>query len=262
MAKSKSTKKKSKQDEAEKAAQQKAQAKAKAKAAAKLAVLVEDAKKAEKTADKAAKAADKARAKAVAAGAPEAKRKPEEAELLKLALRSTEAKLTDAERKVEALERQIADLHAADDAAVEEEVADAVIDAAVAATVVDAVVDVAVVDEALTIDVTDAAEAEAVAAELDEILAETEAETAAIDPEPDHGGEAAEAATVFAGSDAGAEPTVTTTELTPPLPAEPADDQPSASWTLLQLRTEAKKRGLTGTSNLPKAALLERLRTS
>ena len=39
-----------------------------------------------------------------------------------------------------------------------------------------------------------------------------------------------------------------------------ADDEPNEAWTLLQLRAEAKRRGLTGTSNLPKAALLERLR--
>ena len=43
------------------------------------------------------------------------------------------------------------------------------------------------------------------------------------------------------------------------LPEEPADDEPNESWTLLRLRAEAKRRGLTGTSNLPKAALLERL---
>jgi hypothetical protein len=64
---------------------------------------------------------------------------------------------------------------------------------------------------------------------------------------------------VFVESDGSAEPAVTATELTPPLPEQPAGDQPNASWTLLRLRTEAKRRGLSGTSNLPKAALLERL---
>ena len=237
----------------------KAAAKTAAKAAAKRAALSDEAKKARKTADAAVKAAEKAQAKAVAAGAPEPKATPSEADLLKLALRSAEAKLTDAERKVEALERQVADLHTLDDEVLENSIEDAIVDAAVEATVLEAVVDADVVTDALTID---AAQAEAVAAELDDIITEAEIEAAAIDPEPSHEGEAAEAAAVFAQDDASAEPTVTSTELTPPLPAEPTDDQPSGSWTLLQLRAEAKKRGLTGTSNLPKATLLERLRSA
>ena len=262
MAKSKTSDKKSKKDTKaaeQKAAEKKAAEKAKAKAAAKLAALVDDAKKARKTASKAAKAADAAQAAAIAAGAPAPKAEPDEAALLKLALRRAEAKLTDAERKVEALERQIADFHTLDDQVLEDALEDAVVDAAVEATVVDVVVDAEIVADALT---PDAEEVEAVAAELDEIIAEAEAEAAAIDPEPTHDGEAAEAATAFEQSDAGDEPTVTASELTPPLPEEPAADEPNESWTLLKLRTEAKRRGLTGTSNLPKAALLERLRAS
>jgi hypothetical protein len=251
------SKKRSKQDKATKAkeAEKKAAAKAKAKAAAELAALTEDAKKASKAADKAAKAAEKAQAKAVAAGAPAPKAKAGEADLLKLSLRSTEAKLTDAERKVEALERQIADYHTLDDQVVEDAVEDAILDAAVEVTVTDAVIDAEVVADATT---TAAEEAEAIATELDEIISEAEAAP----EEPSHDGEAEDAAEVFETSDAGSEPTVTTTELTPPLPEEPADDQPSESWTLLKLRAEAKRRGLTGTSNLPKAALLKRLQES
>lgn len=238
MAKSKTSKK----QDAKKAAA-KADAKAKAKAAAKLAQLVEDAKKASKAADKAAKAAAKAQERAAAAGAPVPKAKPSEAELLGLALRSAEAKLTEAERKVEALEQQIADLHRRDEQEVEEAVADAVVDAAVAATVEEAVIDAELAGA------TDAIAVEVVAEELDAIVAEAEPAP----EEPSHDGEAQAAAEVF-------EETVPAGDLTPPLPEEPADDQPNESWTLLKLRAEARSRGLTGTSNLPKAALLERLR--
>jgi hypothetical protein len=277
MAKTTKTKKKSKQDDTSKAkggagtkaeekakAAAKAEEKAKAKAAAELAALTDEAKKARKTADKAVRAADKAQAAAVAAGAPAPKSTPSEADLLKLALRTSEAKLTDAERKVEALERQIADFHTLDDQVLQNTIEDAIVDAAVVATVEDAVVDAEVVAGAL---VTDPVEAEAlaaetVAAELDEIIAEAEQEAAAIEPESSHEGDAAAAAAAFGRTDGGDEPTVTGTELTPPLPEQPADDEPSESWTLLRLRAEAKRRGLTGTSNLPKAALLSRLRAS
>lgn len=256
MAKSSKSSKKSKQDDkdtskkaAAKAAEKKAAEKAKAKAAAKLASLAEDAKKARKTADAAVKAAEKAEAKAAEAGAPD-KRKPQESELLKLALRSTEARLTDAERKVEQLERQIADFHTLDDQVVENAIEDAIVDAAVQATVADAVL-----DAELAAPVTAAEEAEVIAAELEEIAAQAQP----VPEEPSHDGDAAAAAQVFAAGDAGAEPTVTPSELTPPLPEPTADDVPNDSWTLLRLRAEAKRRGLTGTSNLPKAALVARL---
>jgi hypothetical protein len=259
MAKSKSSKKSkdAKQDKQAKEQEQakKAEAKTQAKAAAKLALLVEDAKKTRKAADKAARTADKAQVKAVEAGAPAPKSTPSEADLLKLALRTSEAKLTDAERKVEALEQQIADLHARDELEVEETIEDAIVDLAVAATVEDALVDADVVADGTT---TDAEEAEAIAVELDEIISEAEAAP----EEPSHDGEAESAAEAFEQSDASAEPTVTTSELTPPLPDKPAGDEPSESWTLLQLRAAAKARGLTGTSNLPKAKLLDRLRSA
>jgi hypothetical protein len=274
MAKSTKSKKKSKQDDtsakdaantkaAEKAAA-KAAEKAEAKAAAKAAALADEAKKARKAADKAAKIAEKAQSAAIAAGVPAPKSKPSEADLLKLALRSSEAKLTDAERKIEALERQVADFHTLDDQVLENAIEDAIVDAAVEATVEDAVMDAEVVADVLAIDpaAAEAVAAETVAAELDQIVAEAENEAASIDPEPSHDGDAAEAAQVFAASDGRAEPTVTGAELTPPLPEQPADDEPNESWTLLQLRAEAKRRGLTGTSNLPKAALLARLRAS
>ena len=247
--------KKSKQDRKAKAAEQetKAAAKAKAKAAATLGLLVDEAKKASKAADKAVKAAEKAEAKAAAAGAPRPKAKPTEAELLKLVLRSTEAKLTDAERKVEALDQQIADFHRRDAQELEDTFEDAIVDAAVEATVEDAVIGTEI---AIDLTATDAAEAEAIAEELDEIISEA----GSAPEEPSHDGEAAAAAEVFEAGDAGAEPTVTAAELTPPLPEDPAADEPNESWTLLKLRAAAKERGLTGTSNLPKAALLERLR--
>ena len=246
------SKKKSKQDVKEQ--EKKAAAKAKAKAAAKAATLAADAKKARKTADKAAKAAEKAEAKAIAAGSPAPKAKPDETELLRLALRSTEAKLTDAERTVERLQTQIAGLHTLQDDAAEEALEDAIVDVAVAATVAEAIVDA----EAVAGAVTPADEAELVAVELDAVVAEA----SPAPEEPSHDGEAAEAAQVLAASDAGDEPTVTVSEMTPPLPAEPAADEPNESWTLLQLRKAAKDRGLTGTSNLPKSALLERLAAS
>jgi hypothetical protein len=247
----KSKKKKSAKDAKDQ--ERKAAAKAQAKAAAKAAALAAEAKKARKAADKAVAAADKAQAKAVAAGAPAPKQRPDEAELLRLALRSAEARLTDAERKVERLEGQIADLHRLDEQEAEEAVAEALVEEAVAATVADAVLDAELAADATT---TAAEEAEAVATELDEIAAE-----AAPEPEaPSGDGDAAEAARTLAASDPGAEPTVVKDELTPPLPEQPTDGEPNESWTLVRLRQEAKQRGLTGTSNLPKAALLERLR--
>ena len=244
----KSTKSSKKQDAKDR--EKKAAAKAKAKAAARLAALVGDAKKARKTADKAAKAADKAEAKATAAGAPAPKEQPDRTELLRLALRSTEARLTDAERRVEQLQAQIAALHEVEEDSAEEALEDAIVDAAVAATVAEAIVDAEVVAT------TPAEEIEVVAVELDAAVAQAEPAP----EEPSHEGDAAEAAAVFEGADAGAEPTVTTSELTPPLPEQPDAEEPNESWTLLRLRQAAKDRGLTGTSNLPKAALLQRLR--
>lgn len=47
--------------------------------------------------------------------------------------------------------------------------------------------------------------------------------------------------------------------LTPPLPHEGSEDRPNASWTLVRLRKEADRRGITGVSNLTKATLVERL---
>jgi hypothetical protein len=238
------SKKKSKKDEQE--AAKKAAAKARAKAAAKAAALADEAKKARKAADKAVKAAEKAEAKAFDAGVAAPKPKADETELLRLALRSAEAKLTDAERRIELLETQIADLHRVSDEAAEEALEDAIVDAAVAATVEEAVA-----EAELAAPLDDAVEVELVAAELEEIVDEA----ALPAEEPSHEGEAEAAAEVFTE----AEPAVTGEELTPPLPEQPADDRPNASWTLLRLRQEARSRGLSGTSNLPKAALLQRL---
>ena len=93
-----------------------------------------------------------------------------------------------------------------------------------------------------------------------EVVAETlDAVAADADPAPaedDHSGEAEAAAAVFTE----AMPDAAT--LTPPLPEEPAADVPSDEWTLVRLRAEARRRGLTGTSNLSKARLVERLTAS
>ncbi len=264
----KDTKKDGKQADEQKAAKQRAAAEKKARARA--ASLADEAKQARKAADKAQKAAVRAEGRAAdaarAAGRPTPTSKPDETELLKLALRTTEAKLTDAERRVEALQQQSADRARLDDDQVEEALEDAIVDAAVQATVAEAVVDAELVAEPFT---TDIAAVEAVAAELDEIAAEAQ-----LVDETTHDGDAAAAAEVFESSDgdagagateaeaeADAEPTVATDELTPPLPESQPEGEPDESWTLLQLRQEAKHRGLTGTSNLPKAALLDRLRT-
>lgn len=243
--------KKSKKTEPKKDSAKKESAKAKAaaaaeqKAQARAAALAADAKKARKVADKAAKAAEKAEAKAIDAGALKAK--PDTTDLLKLAQRSTEAKLTHTELKVEALQQQLDGVQALQQQADEQVLEDVLVEAAVEATVAE------VLREAELIGASDADIVETIATELDEIVLE-----AAPEPEPSHEGDAAAAAAVFEA----AEPTVTATELTPPLPEQPADDEPSESWTLLRLRQAAKERGLTGTSNLPKAALLERLRAN
>lgn len=266
----KDSKKDGKQADEQKAAKQRAAAETKARARA--AALADEAKQARKAADKAQKAAVRAEGRAAdaarAAGRPTPTSKPDETELLKLALRTTEAKLTDAERRVEALQQQSADRARLDDDQVEEALEDAIVDAAVQATVAEAVVDAELVAEPFT---TDIAAVEAVAAELDEIAAEAQ-----LVDETTHDGDAAAAAEVFESSDgdagagatdaepdadADAEPTVATDEMTPPLPESQPEGEPNESWTLLQLRQEAKHRGLTGTSNLPKAALLDRLRT-
>ena len=213
-----------------------------------------EAKKASKAADKAVKAAEKAQAKAVAAGAPAPKAKPTEAELLKLALRSTEAKLTDAERKVEALEQQIADFHRRDAQELEDAVEDAIVDAAVEATVEDAVIDTEIAIDADR-DRRRGGRGDRRGARRDHQRGRGRRRRS-----PPTRARPLRPPRCSRRADAGAEPTVTTAELTPPLPEDPADDEPSESWTLLKLRAEAKQRGLTGTSNLPKAALLERLR--
>jgi hypothetical protein len=57
------------------------------------------------------------------------------------------------------------------------------------------------------------------------------------------------------------EPVVRSTAdpLTPPLPHKPPADVPSEEWTLVRLREEARRRGLSGVANLSKARLVERL---
>ncbi|HEY8319005.1 MAG TPA: hypothetical protein VIG76_09250 [Amnibacterium sp.] len=219
-----------------------------------------DAKKSSKKQDaKAALAADKQARKAAKAAAKQAKadqrsaaakapEKPDQVEVLKLALRDTEAKLVDAEHRLRQVQQQLDDERRALTLAAEEAAAEAIVDAAVAETVAEAVAEA----ELIVGDEEAAVVAEVVAETLDAVAAEADP----VPAEPDHTGEAEEAAAVF--TEALPDPET----LTPPLPDEPAADVPSEEWTLLRLREEARRRGLTGTSNLSKARLVERLTAS
>ena len=203
---------------------------------------------AEKQARKAAKVAAKqakADKKAAAAKAPE---KPDQVKMLKLALRDTEAKLVDAEHRLRQVQQQLDDERRALATAAEEAAAEAVVDAAVAETVAEAVVEA----ELIAGDEEPAVVAEVVAETLDAVAEDADPASA----ETDHAGEAEEAAAVF--TEALPDPAT----LTPPLPVEPAPDVPSEEWTLVRLRAEARRRGLTGASNLSKAGLVERLTAS
>jgi len=180
-------------------------------------------KSAKKSKDATKSPAKKAGSKKQSAAAPPAK--PDQVEVLKLALRDTEAKLVDAEHRLRQVQQQLDD----ERRALAEAAQDAVVDAAVAETVAEAVADAELVaggeDPAVV--------AEVVAEALDEVAAEAE---------PDRGERAIPAAL-----------------LTPPLPSEPAADVPSEEWTLVRLREEARRRGLPGVTNLSKARLVEQL---
>ena len=194
-------------------------------------------KKAGKKADKQAKADQKAGKKAARRTTeqqptpaqpkppkpPKAAGKPEQVEVLKLALRDTEAKLVDAEHRLRQVQQQLDDERRALAEAAEE----AIVDAAVAETVAEAMAEADAVAGGEDLAVV----AEVVAEALDEVAAEAEpvARATATDP------------------------------LTPPLPHRPAADVPSEEWTLVRLREEARRRGLPGVANLSKARLVERL---
>lgn len=215
-----------------------------------------EAKQAKKAAAKQAEADRKAAKKAAKQGKADAKAgkqaeadvKPDQVEVLKLALRDTEAKLVDAEHRLRQVQQQLDDERRALADAAEEAAAEAVVDAAVLETVAEAVADA----ELLVGDESPAAVAEVVAETLDEVAAEIDP----ADPEPEHTGEAAKAAAAFTQAVPDGQ------ALTPPLPHEPSPEEPSAEWTLVRLREEAARRGLTGVANLPKARLLERLAQS
>jgi hypothetical protein len=184
-------------------------------------------KHSEKQAEQQARKQDaKAAKKAAEQQAKQAKpAKPEQVEVLKLALRDTEAKLVGAEHRLRQVQQQLDD----ERRALAEAAAEAVLDVAVAETVAEAIVDaerVAGGEDAAVV-------AEVVAETLDEVAA---------DAEP-----VAREAPHAAG------------ELTPPLPHKPAADVPSEEWTLVRLREEARRRGLPGVANLSKARLVERL---
>ena len=263
MAKKKQSKKPSKQQsrkQAEQAAAEKAKKAAK-RARQRATELVDEAKTLRRSADKAVRKAEKAETKAAdaraAAGfpAPEAAQ-PDETDLPRLALRTAEAKLVDTERRLEAAQQELAGQRRLEDDDAEEALEDAVVDAAVEITVADAVAE-AVAEAQLEGDaVIEADLVEAVAVELDDTVTDVDA---AGDDSESHEGDAEEAAEVFQDASAADEPALVPTEATPPLPAAAADDRPSESWTLVRLRQEAKNRGLTGTSNLSKSALVARL---
>jgi hypothetical protein len=166
--------------------------------------------------------------------------------LLKLALRDTEAKLVAAEHRLHQVQQQLDDeRRALAEATVPSiDVEEAVIDAAVAETVAEAVLAaelttvVAAPGEPLPADA-----AELAAAALEEVADSVDA--ALQDGSSATQGEAQRAAR---------------SDLTPPLPEQGPDSEPNEAWTLVHLRKEAERRGITGVSNLPKAALIERLR--
>jgi hypothetical protein len=180
--------------------------------------------------------------------------------VLKLALRDTEAKLVAAEHRLRQVQQQLDDerraLAEATGATIERE--EAVVDAAVAETVAEAVVaaELAAAAGSGTTDPTDLAAAtlEEAAEVLDAVLADEAA------PGRPLGGTGASHADAEARSDAEAAFTGAAGTLTPPLPEHGSDAEPNESWTLVHLRKEAERRGITGVSNLSKAALIERLR--
>lgn len=168
--------------------------------------------------------------------------------LLKLALRDTEAKLVAAEHRLHQVQQQLDDERRAlaEATAPTIEAQEAVVDAAVAETVAEAVVAAEVAAVATTSGAPRSADAAAVAAATLEDAAD------AID--------AALTMDAGAGQAGAGTPHGPRSELTPPLPEQGSDTEPNESWTLVHLRKEAERRGITGVSNLPKAALVERLR--
>ena len=258
-------KKSKKQDAESKKAAEKAAAEtaAAAKKAKKAAVKADEQRRAAKaTLKDAAKKAtaalaarDKAEKKAKAVGVT-LTTSTDKAGLLQLALRDTEAKLVAAEHRLAQVQQQLDGERALATVEAEALLEDAIVEAAVEETVAEAILGAEIVALTGGEDVTDAEIAEIVADTLEEVAAD-----AAVGPtEPTgsaHEGEAEEAAAVFEAADV--VPTVAPSELTPPLPNTPADDAPNATWTVIRLRAAARERGLTGTSGLSKAALLERL---
>jgi hypothetical protein len=135
------------------------------------------------------------------------------------------------------------------------EAQEAVVDAAVAETVAEAVVAAELAALATTSGAPRSADAaEVAAATLEDVAGAIDA-ALAMDAVPADSGEADRAP---AG---GGTPHGPRSELTPPLPEQGSETEPSEAWTLVHLRKEAERRGITGVSNLPKAALIERLRT-
>ncbi|MDH2444736.1 hypothetical protein QDR37_12345 [Amnibacterium sp. CER49] len=226
--------------------------------------------KAEKAARKAQKAeARQGRRSQQAGGKPAgdaARPQPDQVEVLKLALRDTEAKLVDAEHRLRQVQQQLDDERRALALAAEERAAEQRVDAAVEATVADALLGAELAAAAAPQE-TVADVARDVAERLDDATAQAEV----ADPEAPPVEAAIDAAAVFTRD----EPALPATPspagggtvdaaagdraYTPPLPHAPQDGRPNDSWTLVHLRQEAKRRGLQGVSNLPKHALVERL---
>lgn len=156
-------------------------------------------------------------------------------EALQGALRSTDARLAEAERRLQQLQQRFDDerLALADTAdGIGEE---ALLDAAVAVTVEEAV--------------RGAEESIEGAGALDDLVAEAEVLEVAASVLDEVAGEVGGAESA---EDDGVDAETRGARAAP-------DDGPDESWTLVRLRQEARHRGLTGTSTLAKEALLARL---
>ena len=177
----------------------------------------------------------------------------DEVTLLKKALRKAQRKLTDTEVLLERVTTELVNERTATEEQAIEIVEEAVVEAAVAETLAEAVAAAAQGDVPGDVLVEEAAET------LDAIVAEVEFASAALEPE--FAGDAEAAAEVFEAE----LPATASLDLTPPLPDKTVvtvpDGEPGPTWTVLQLRTAARQRGLRGYSTASKTDLLEKLQS-
>lgn len=178
----------------------------------------------------------------------------DEVTLLKKALRKAQRKLTDTEVLLERVTTELVNERTATEEQAIEIVEEAVVEAAVAETLAEAVAAAAQADVPEDVLVEEAAET------LDAIVAEVEFAAAALEPQFESAGDAEAAAEVFEAE----LPATASLDLTPPLPDKTVvtvpDGEPGPTWTVLQLRTAARQRGLRGYSTASKTDLLEKLR--